>query len=111
MHYRAAAADVNDAAGTDQLLIAAPAAGVLRIDECYVIWTEAVGTMTSTAGTLDLKVGGTTVATLTSVAGTAVGGTTFFTAASDKYIEFSAADAILVEIGTQATGGTVTYRS
>jgi len=105
-----ALADLNDAAGTDQYLFATPFNGKILTDHCYVVWTEAVGAQTSTEGTLDLKVAGTTVGTLTSTSSAAIADSDVFVAAdpADPWTSFSAGDAILVETGTQATGGTVT---
>ena len=102
------AADISDAATTDQFSMEAPFAGVLRLDECYVRWTEDTGTQSSTQGVVALEVGGTEVATLTANISDSIGETQTFTASSDKYIEFAAGDDIVITIKTQASGGTVT---
>lgn len=102
------AADISQTATTDMFSMEAPFAGVLRLDECYVRWTEATGTQSSAQGVVALEVGGTEVATLTANISDAIGETQTFTASSDKYIEFSAGDDIVITIKTQASGGTVT---
>lgn len=111
---KSGAADISDAAGTDQYLVDAPFAGKIQVDACHVVWTEATGSQTSTVGTLLLKVGGNTVGTLTASQSGAIGDTSKFVVdgtyatAACPFVEFAAGDDILVEIGTQATGGTVT---
>jgi hypothetical protein len=102
------AADVSDAATTDQFSMEAPFAGVLRLDECYVRWTEATGTQSSAQGVIAIEVATVEVATLTANISDAIGETQLFTASSDKYVEFSAGDDIVITVKTQASGGTVT---
>lgn len=102
------AADISDVATTDQFSMEAPFAGVLRIDECFLRWTEATGTQSSAQGVLALEVAGTEVATLTANISDAIGETQTFTASSDKNVEFSAGDDIVITVKTQASGGTVT---
>ncbi len=110
----ASAADINDAAGTDQFLISAPFAGKVQVDACHVVWTEATGSQSSTVGTVSLKVAGTEVGLMTAPVSASIGAATAFTVdgtyatAANPTVEFAAGDAILLEIGTQATGGTVT---
>ncbi len=107
-------ADISDAAGTDQYLFNAPFNGKVLVDKCYVRWAEATGTQTSAQGTINLLVAGTTVGTMTASQSAAVGSTNGFAVdgtnatATDPWYPFSAGDAILCEIGTQASGGTVT---
>lgn len=107
-------ADINDAAGTDQYLMEAPFAGKINVPKCFVRWSEATGTQSSTVGTVLMKVGGNTVGTMTAPVSGSVADTTVFTVdgtyttASDPWYPIAAGDAILFEIGTQATGGTVT---
>jgi hypothetical protein len=108
---KASVGDVSDAAGTDQWLITAPSAGVLRVDACFIALTEATGAMT-VDGTLSLVVGGNTVGTATYTDSAAIGSTFAFvpdgtnTTAANPSIEFAAGDDILIEVGTQATGVT-----
>lgn len=110
----AGTADISDTAGVDQYLVDAPFAGKINVAKCFVRWSEATGSQTSTIGTIDLKVGGTTVGTMTASQSGAVGDTTAFTVdgtaatSTDPWVTFAAGDAILFEVGTAATGGTVT---
>lgn len=114
MYMATAAADISDAADTTQFTMEAPYKGVIRLDECFVRWTEATGTQTTTRGVLSIVVAGTEVATLTANASDAIGQTQRFTATTptttpkDPYIEFNAGDAILVKTKTQAVDGTIT---
>lgn len=107
-------ADINDAAGTDMYLVDAPFAGKINVSKCYVRWSEATGSQTSAQGTILLKVGGTTVGTMTAPQSGAIGDTTTFTVdgtnatAADPWYPIASGDAVLCEIGTQASGGTVT---
>ncbi len=106
-------ADINDAAGTDQYLMSAPFSGKILVDQCYVRFSEATGSQSSAQGTIDLKVAGTTYATMTASISGAIGDTDLFVVdgtnatAANPWAAFSAGDAILFEIGTQASGGTV----
>lgn len=107
-------ADISDAAGTDMYLYDAPFAGKIRVDRCYVKWNEATGSQSSAQGTILLKVGGTTVGTMTAPVSGAVGDTTAFavdgtnSTAANPWYSFAAGAVILFEIGTQACGGGVT---
>ena len=101
------AADISDAADTTQFTIEAPYRGVLRLDECFVRWSEATGTQTTTRGVISITVAGTEVATLTANVSDAVGQTQKYTAAGEKYIEFDAGDAIVLKTKTQAVDGTI----
>lgn len=100
------AADISQAADTTNWTGEMPQAGILRIDETVLRWTEATGTQSSTQGVVSIEVAGTEVATLTANISDGIGETQTFTAASDEYIEFSAADDIEVITKTQASGGT-----
>lgn len=108
MYQAASAGDISDAAATVQFTMEAPYRGVLRLDECFIRWTEATGTQTTTAGVLSISVAGTEVATLTANVSDAIGETQIFTAASDKNIEFLAGDDIVIKTKTQAVDGTIT---
>ena len=107
-------ADINDAAGTDQYLFDAPFAGKVLVDKCYVRWAEAPGSQTVAQGTINLLVGGTVVGTMTASQSGAVGDVDVFVVdgtnatAADPWFPFAAGDAVLCEIGVQASGGTVT---
>lgn len=109
-----ALADISDAAGADQYLVDAPFNGKILVDKCYVRWSEATGSQTSAIGTLDLKIAGTTVGTLTASQSGAIGDTGLFVVdgtnatAANPWYKFTTGDAILVEVGTQAAGGTTT---
>ncbi len=109
VYQKEGAMNVSEAAGTDMYLIDAPVAGTINVKECFGVLTEATGTMTAD-GTVLLKVAGNTVGTITLTDDAAVGASFRFavdgTYATDAnpYVEFAAADDILVEIGTQATG-------
>ena len=111
VYSKEGALDVSDAAGTDQFLITAPAAGKIDVSECIGVMTEATGTMT-VDGVISLKVGGNEVGTFTPGDDAAIGYSEAFTpdgtyaTAANPNVEFSAGDAILVEVGTQATGVT-----
>ena len=109
-HYlvATAAADISDASGTDQFTMEAPFAGNLRVNECFVRWTEATGTQTTTQGVLSILVAGTSRATLTANRSDAIGQTQAFatTTAGDSTWNFAAGDTILVEVLTQAVDGT-----
>lgn len=108
MYQSVAATDLSaSAAATEN--VKAPFAGVLRIDECYMRAGEVVGAAT-TAATVYLKVGDTTVATATPSSTTldTIGDTQTLTVVDDTYVEFAAGDIIQVGHDTQATGGTVT---
>jgi len=102
------AADINQADGTTNYTAEMPKAGVLRLDECFLRWSEATGTQTTTQGVISIEVAGTEVATLTANISDAIGESQLFTASGDKYVEFSAGDDIEVITKTQAVGGTVT---
>ncbi len=104
-----AATDLSGTAGVTET-VSAPFAGVLRIDECYMRAGEIVTLASSTSATVYITVGGTTVATATPSSTTlaAVGDTQGLTASSDKYIEFSAGDDIVVGHDVKAEGTTVT---
>jgi len=110
----AGTADISDAAGTDQYLFEAPYAGKILVDHAYVRWSEATGTQSGAQGVLSLKVAGVEVGTLTANISDAIGQTQTFAVdgtnatASDPWYPFAAGDAILVEVTTQASGGTVT---
>jgi len=115
MYVRAEnAADISDAADTTQYTIYAPFKGVIRLDECFLRWTEATGTQTTTAGVISISVAGTEVATLTAGVSLAIGKTQRFTSTTpttnpkDPYIEFAADDAIVIKTKTQAVDGTIT---
>ena len=105
------AADVSDAAGTDQFLVKAPAPGKIKVDGCFVVWTEATGAMT-VDGVLSLKIAGTEVGTCTPADSNTIGDTNLFAVdgtvatAANPWVNFTTNDAILVEIKTQATGVT-----
>ena len=107
----AAAGDVSDVAGTDQFLMTAPAAGVVNVSQSFVCLTEGTGTMT-VDGTIDLKVAGNKVGTATYTDNAGVGACFSFVpdgtyaTTTDPNVTFDSGDAILVEIGTQATGTT-----
>jgi len=108
VYQTVAATDLSGSAATGELLDA-PFAGKLKIAECYVRAGEVVGSAT-TAATLTLSVGGTTVATMTpsDVTLAAVGNTQKWTSSiTGDYYEFSAGDSIALA-HTQATGGTTT---
>jgi hypothetical protein len=109
MYSTIAATDLSATAAVTET-IKAPKAGVLRIDECYMRAGEVVGAAASTSATVYITVGGTTVATATPSSTTldTIGDTQLLTASSDKYIEFSAGDSIVVGHGVKAEGGTVT---
>lgn len=107
-------ADISQAAGTDMYLFLPPYAGKIQVDASFLAWTEATGSQTSAQGVVSLKVGGNEVGTITAAQSASIGATqpfvvdgTYATAAN-PFVEFSAGDAILLEIGTQASGGTVT---
>lgn len=102
------AADINQADDTTNYTVEAPFAGVLRLDESLLRWSEATGTQSTTQGVISIEVAGTEVATLTANISDAIGETQLFTASDSKYIEFSAGDDIEVITKTQAVGGTVT---
>jgi len=107
-------ADINDAAAADQYLLDAPFAGKINVPKSFVRWSEATGTQSGTIGTVLMKVAGNTIGTMTASQSGAVGDTSLFavdgtyTTAADPWYPIAAGDAILFEIGTQATGGTVT---
>lgn len=104
-----AATDLSATAAVTETL-QAPQAGVLRIDECYIRAGEVVGAAASTSATVYILVGGTTVATATPSSTTldTIGDVQTLTASSDKYIEFSAGDLIVVGHDVKAEGGTTT---
>ena len=108
---KAGAADVSDAATTDQWLIDAPAAGTIRVDSCFIALTEVTGAMT-VDGVISLKVGGNEVGTVTLTDSASVGDTFVFTpdgtyaTTTNPIVEFADGDDILVEIKTAATGVT-----
>ncbi len=115
MYMRAdLSADISDASDTTQFTVNAPYKGVIRLDECFIRWSEATGTQTTTPGVISISVAGTEVATLTAGLSLAIGQTQRFTANTpattpkDPYIEFNAGDAIVVKTKTQAVGGTIT---
>jgi hypothetical protein len=107
-------ADISDAAGTDQYLITAALAGKINVSKSFVNFTEATGSQTGTTGTLTLTVGGNVIGTMTASQGGAAGECIVFTydgtytTGADPWYPIAVGDDILVEVGTQATGGTVT---
>lgn len=107
MYTAIAAADISDADATTQFTMEAPYKGTIRLDECFLRWSEATGTQTTTPGVISITVGSTEVATLTANLSDAIGQTQRFTASSDKYIEFAAGDNIIIKTKTQAVGGTL----
>lgn len=107
MYTAILAADISDADATTQFTMEAPYKGTIRLDECFLRWSEATGTQTTTPGVISITVGSTEVATLTANLSDAIGQTQRFTASSDKYIEFAAGDNIIIKTKTQAVGGTL----
>jgi len=109
MYQSIAATDLSASPSATET-ISAPFDGVLRIDECYLRAGEVVFLASSTVATVYITVGGTTVATATPSSTTlaAIGDTQGLTASSDKYIEFSAGDDIVVGHDVKAEGTTVT---
>ena len=108
VYQSVAATDISGTAATGELM-SAPFAGKIKIAECYVRAGEVVGSAT-TAATITLSAGGTTVATMTpsDVTLAAVGDTQLFTSSiTGDYYEFAAGDEIATA-HTQASGGTVT---
>ena len=105
----AASADISDVAGVDQFVIEAPYAGVLRVDECFIRWTEATGTQTTTQGRVDLLVNAVRVGSVTANVSDAIGQTQVFTPvpATDASFDFTAGQNILIEIGVQAVDRTI----
>lgn len=108
-------ANISDASDTSQYSIEAPAAGVLRVDQTYIRWTEATGSQTSTQGVVSLEVAGVEVATLTANQSDGIGETQTFTGATTdtngtviNAIDFAAGADIEVVVKTQAVGGTIT---
>lgn len=108
-------ADISDADATSQFTMEAPFAGVIRLDESFLRWTEATGSQTTTQGVLSIEVAGTEVATLTANQSDAIGETQTYTAVVtdvngnlDQNIEFAAGDDIVLLTQTQAVGGTIT---
>ena len=105
---KAGAADVSDAAGTDQWLIDAPVGGKIRVDACFITLTEATGAMT-VDGVVSLKIGGNEVGTATFLDNAAIGATVAFVpdgtycTVADPEVTFAVGADILVEIKTQAT--------
>ena len=102
------AADINASSDTTNYTVEAPLAGVLRLDECFLRWTEATGSQTTTQGVISIEVASVEVATLTANQSDGIGQTQLFTASGDEYIEFAAGDVIAVLTKTQAVDGTVT---
>ena len=108
VYQTVAATDLSGSAATGELM-KAPFAGKIKVAECYVRAGEVVGSAT-TAATITLSVGGTSIATMTpsNVTLDTVGDTqTFTSAVSGDYYEFAAGD-VIATAHTQATGGTVT---
>ena len=108
-------ADISDADDTTQFTIEAPAAGVVEIQKCFLRWSEATGTQSSTQGVVSIEVAGTEVATLTANISDAIGETQVFTGATTdtngntiNSIDFAAGADIVIKTKTQAVGGTVT---
>lgn len=102
------AADINQADNTTNWTMEAPKNGIIRLDECFLRWTEATGTQSTTQGVISIEVAGAEVATLTANISDAIGETQTFTESDNKYIDFAAGDDIEVITKTQAVGGTVT---
>lgn len=108
---KAGAADISQAAGTDMWRLEAPAAGKIKVDGCFINWTEATGAMT-VDGVVSLKVDGVEVGTCTPADSNTIGDSDSFVVdgttatAANPYVAFEAGDIILVEIGTQATVNT-----
>ena len=108
IYAKEGALDVSDAAGTDQFLITAPAAGVLNVAQGFGVLTEATGAAT-VDGVISLKVAGNEVGTFSPADSQAIGKSYAFVVdgtyatASNPNVEFAAGDAILVEVKTQAT--------
>lgn len=102
----AGAADISQAAATTNFTAEMPKAGKILLDECWLRWTEATGTQSTTQGVVSIEVAGTERATLTANISDAIGESQLFTASGDKYIEFSAGDDIAIKTKTQASGGT-----
>lgn len=108
VYQTVAATDLSGAAATGEQ-IKAPFAGKVKIAECYVRAGEVVGAAT-TAATITLDVGGTTVATMTPSSTTldTIGDTQTFTSSiTGDYHDFAAGD-VISTVHTQATGGTTT---
>lgn len=108
---KAGSADISQAAGTDMWRLEAPAAGKVKVDGCFVNWTEATGAMT-VDGVVSLKVAGTEVGTCTPSDSNTIGDSDAFVpdgtvaTTANPYVNFAAGDVILVEIKTQATVNT-----
>lgn len=103
----AGAADISQSSDTTNFTVEMPRAGVLRLDECWLRWTEATGTQSTTQGVVSLEVAGVEVATLTANISDGVGESQDFTAAGDQYIEFAAAADIECITKTIAVDGTI----
>lgn len=114
MYSAILAADISDADATTQFTYKAAKKGVIRLDECYLRWSEATGTQTTTAGVISITVAGVEVATLTAGLSLSIGDTQFFTATTpttnpkDAWISFLVGDTIVIKTKTQAVGGTLT---
>jgi hypothetical protein len=109
VYQSVAASDLSGAAAATEN-VKAPFGGVLHVDECYMRAGEVVGAAT-TAATVYIKVGSTTVATATPSSTTldTIGDCQTLTPVSGyTHAEISEGDIITVGHDTQATGGTTT---
>jgi len=108
VYQSTAASDLSASAGTTETLTAA-FAGKLLIDESYIRAGEIVTTASTTSAIVYVLVGGVTVSSTTPSAAalTAIGKTQVLTSDSDKYIEFSVGDDIVMK-HAQAVGTTIT---
>lgn len=107
------ACDIS-AAAADYETFDAPFAGYLDVSGCYIEWTEAPGSQTTTPAVISIYVGGNVVGTVTAETSGAIGDVQLFTVdgtyatAENPHVEIAAGDVIKYGVTTQAVGGTVT---